>query len=156
MAFHGTKHLACRWRMHCMCYIFDFTSVIQIVPKTNEHFIFCVSLETDGDFFGSSIITESHFSFNRTTQVRFATGIPRVGICHTITVPSDTAPVQGKGRNWTLIHAVSWIPAVILWDANNQNTTNVHATCILFHNLDIWWFPLPLWVSFHSRQNIFK
>ena len=40
--------------------------------------------------------------------LRFATGIPRVGICHTITIPSDTAPVQGKGRNWTLIYAVSY------------------------------------------------
>ena len=40
--------------------------------------------------------------------LRFATGIPRVGICHTVTVPSDTAPVQGKGRNRTLIYAVSY------------------------------------------------
>jgi hypothetical protein len=34
-------------------------------------------------------------------------GIPRVGICHTVTVPSDTAPVQGTGRNRPLIYAVS-------------------------------------------------
>jgi len=44
--------------------------------------------------------------------LRFATGIPRVGICHTITVPSDTTPVQGKGRNRTLIYAVSYKPAL--------------------------------------------
>ena len=42
--------------------------------------------------------------------VRFAMGIPRVGICHTVAIPSDTAPMQGKGRNQTLIYAVSYKP----------------------------------------------
>jgi len=29
----------------------------------------------------------------------FAMGLLRVGICHTITIPSDTTPMKGKGRN---------------------------------------------------------
>ena len=41
-------------------------------------------------------------------SIRFATGILRVEICHTVTVPSDTTPMQGMGRNQPLVYAVSY------------------------------------------------
>ena len=40
-------------------------------------------------------------------HLQFAMGIPRVGICHTVTVPSDITPMQGTGRNQPLIYVVS-------------------------------------------------
>ena len=75
-----------------------------------------------------------------------------------ITVPPDTAPVQGEDGNQTLIDVVSWKTCwtfgthSLLHTAVNQKTIQVHATCILIHNLCVWWF----WASSHSFQNIFK
>src|SRR6202044_107948 len=67
MAYCNAGHLVIiprRWSTHRMRQVLDFIFVIQIVPKTNGHFIFRISLETDDDFFAPSVITKSHFSFN--------------------------------------------------------------------------------------------
>ena len=45
---------------------------------------------------------------DRVITAVFDTGIPRAGLCHTVTEPLNTVPIQGTGRNRPLIYMVSY------------------------------------------------
>ena len=73
-----------------------YCSTIHTVPKLGTDTLYLMNDQSTGEF-----------SLPTSWSVGFVMGIPRVRICHTITIPSDTTPVQGRGRNRTLIYMVS-------------------------------------------------
>jgi len=81
---------------------------------------------------------------------------------HNCTMRYCTHTGWGYGPNLSW-HGIMWNPLnlwypwfIVYCRQPKQNTTQVHATCILLHNICVWWFPPSLSASSHSCQNIIE